>query len=136
MTVDSLNALKVGSHALGYCAKCHWLDLRILNGEKLGTDAEYTYDIQAAQPDPWFFVNISRDLRAFDGREFCLDPPFPFDDLARIHNFLYDRRFNLTKDELEEIQAGENDDTGEDLGHEEDDFNDLEGDDDSDEEDD
>jgi hypothetical protein len=38
----------------------------MIDGTLFGHDAKYTRELAAAQPDPYFFLNIARDLRDFD----------------------------------------------------------------------
>lgn len=82
-TMKALDLLLVLSPKLKRCAECRWLDLMIVNGNWFGSDAEYTSTVRAAQPDPWFFVNISRDLKELDPRSKTFRPieRFPFKDL-------------------------------------------------------
>lgn len=84
-TKDAMLLLGILSKKLVCCAECRWLDIIVMNGHLFGYDFEYTTDIRKAQPDPWFFVNISRDLREFDptARSFMHTSRFPFEQLRR-----------------------------------------------------
>jgi hypothetical protein len=65
-TKAALGKLDVLSPKLKRCTECRWLDIIVIDGKRFGTDAAYTKKLRMAQPDPWFFVNISRDLKQFD----------------------------------------------------------------------
>jgi hypothetical protein len=84
-TNEALELLGLDSPKLLRCASCRWLDVMIIDGESFGQDDKYTGDLRAAQPDPWFFVNISRDLKELDSKtgEFKAIDRFPFRELRR-----------------------------------------------------
>jgi hypothetical protein len=75
ITKEVLAALKVSTPKLERCAECRWLDVGILDGHLFGVDGDYTIKVRRAQPDPWFFLNISRDIKEFAP---------PLDRFARI----------------------------------------------------
>ena len=82
-TREALEMLGVLSPKLQRCTECRWLDLSVIDGKLFGADASYTSKLRMAQPDPWFYVNISRDLKEFDLRSAGFKPAdrFPFREL-------------------------------------------------------
>lgn len=84
-TVDNLVALGIGTTRLEQCAKCRWLDIVMVDGYRFGHDREYTRKLCQAQPDPWFFVNIARDVTRYQpATQAFMGESWPFTDLAGI----------------------------------------------------
>jgi hypothetical protein len=91
-TQEALECLGMEDEHLFACAKCRWLDILIIDGTRFGTDQDYTSELCSVQPDPWFFVNIARDLLEFnrDTNSFHFTSRFPFPRLREIHRNLAD----------------------------------------------
>lgn len=111
-TIEALEMLGLKNREYVGCAKCRWLDIKVLDGSRFGDDFEYTHIVQTAQPDPWFFVNISRDMGVFVPSEGTFDfggdgIPFPFGDLRRVYRFMRRYGLYLTPDE---VASGDSDD--------------------------
>jgi len=85
-TIQLLDLMVDDGGLLARCAQCRWLDIIVVDGSRFARDAEYTTALSAIQPDPWFFVNIARDLLEFDADgTFERTERFPFPELRRIH---------------------------------------------------
>lgn len=85
-TWKALKNFNLRKRKLMQAAKCRWLDIIMINGSRFGYDEIYTKAIQSCQSDPWFFVNISKDLLEYDpnGRSFKEASIYPFDDIRGI----------------------------------------------------
>lgn len=87
MTTEALHLLDCERPKLLRCVECKWLDILLIDGVRFGSDLEYTTGIRLLQPDPWFFLNLSRDIKELDpvrGVFMELKRP-PFAGLRRVH---------------------------------------------------
>jgi predicted nucleotidyltransferase len=84
ITQKAIDLLGLADTTLDEAARCRWLDLLILNGELFGSNLDYTRRVSRRQPDPYFFLNMSKDILEYSGSSFA-NTTFPtFIELRRI----------------------------------------------------
>lgn len=66
LTRRAVKLLSLPEFPYSHIVQCRWLDILLLDGTRFGKDKEYTKTVTSHHIDPYFFVNIAKDLMDFD----------------------------------------------------------------------
>jgi predicted nucleotidyltransferase len=65
LTLECIKLLNLREATLKAAAKCRWVDMLLINGDRLQSDSGYRSRISGRQIDSNFFLNISNDLEEY-----------------------------------------------------------------------
>lgn len=90
LTRTAMKLLRMMDFPFPHVLNCRWLDIVIIDGTLFGKNITYTRNISTHQPDPYFFLNISKDLRDYDfaRNKFIDTSKVPFLELRTISSTL------------------------------------------------